>query len=155
ILYVEVEGRRLLVPDNGCWTELARTAAQPPTVIRLAEPRFWRPTVSVTFHGRDVFAPVAGHLSLGLDPTQLGPRVTGWVRLETPVPKAVPGRRAGEVVFIDHFGNLITTLPGAALDEPDTRLLVGDHEIDRRARTYADVPPGTLVALRSSTGHVE
>src|SRR5688572_122741 len=66
LLYVETDGHRLLAPDNGCWTELARAAARPPIVIRLAEPRYWRPEVSATFHGRDILAPVAGHLSLGV-----------------------------------------------------------------------------------------
>src|SRR5437660_1471443 len=64
-LYVEVAGQRLLVPDNGCWTELARAAAEPPRVLHLTEPRYWRAAVSATFHGRDVFAPAAAHLSLG------------------------------------------------------------------------------------------
>jgi len=65
-LYVETAGERLLVPDNGCWTPFAQTVAQPPVVVRLAEPRYWRPHVSATFHGRDIFAPVAAHLSLAL-----------------------------------------------------------------------------------------
>src|SRR5437762_3447923 len=64
LLYVEVGGHRLLAPDNGCWT-LLEGAAGEPRVIRLAEPRFWREPVSATFHGRDILAPVAAHLSLG------------------------------------------------------------------------------------------
>src|SRR5262249_35067851 len=79
ILYVEIEGHRLLVPDNGCWTVLK---GAPPRVIRVAERAFWRPEPSNTFHGRDIFAPVAGHLSLGLDPVLLGPAVDHWERLE-------------------------------------------------------------------------
>src|SRR5262249_57598162 len=66
VLHVEVDGHRLLVPDNGCWTMLP--GSSPPRVIRLAEPRFWRHPVSATFHGRDIFAPTAGHLSRGLAP---------------------------------------------------------------------------------------
>src|SRR5258708_2611532 len=66
LLYVVVQGHRLLVPDNGCWTELERGAIGPPKVLRLAEQRYWRQEVSATFHGRDILAPVAGHLSLGL-----------------------------------------------------------------------------------------
>src|SRR5260370_39152705 len=95
LLYVEAEGHRLLVPDNGCWTELARdsgrathsgasgphTPVWPPTVIRLTESKYWRNPVSPTFHGRDILAPVAAHLSLGENPQNLGPRVQQWVRL--------------------------------------------------------------------------
>jgi S-adenosylmethionine hydrolase len=75
VLHVRTGGHQLLVPDNGCWTELpgCDTAA----VIRLAEPAYWRQPVSATFHGRDIFAPVAGHLSLGLDPRQTRPRRDG------------------------------------------------------------------------------
>src|SRR2546423_4693941 len=68
LLYVEVEGHRLLAPDNGCWTLLARQASRPARVVKLAEPRYWRQPVSATFHGRDILAPVAGHPSLRLDP---------------------------------------------------------------------------------------
>src|SRR5436189_5046159 len=73
ILYVETRGQRLLVPDNGCWTSLVDQGT--PTVIRLAEPRYWRQPVSPTFHGRDILAPVAGHLAGGLEPRLLGPAV--------------------------------------------------------------------------------
>src|SRR5438067_9657108 len=85
LLYVEVGGQRLLAPDNGCWTRLIAAGATP-RVIRLAEPRYWRQPVSATFHGRDILAPVAGHLSLGLDPGLLGPAVTKWVRWDEPAP---------------------------------------------------------------------
>src|SRR5689334_6880379 len=66
ILHVTVGEQRLLVPDNGCWILLAR--GQSPSVIRVSEPRFWRPVVSSSFHGRDIFAPVAAHLGLGVNP---------------------------------------------------------------------------------------
>jgi S-adenosylmethionine hydrolase len=152
VLYVEVDGHRLLVPDNGCWTTLARTF--PPRVIRLAEPRFWRQPVSATFHGRDVFAPTAGHLSRGLDPRELGPAVNAWVRLPTAAPQRTPDAVTGEVVFVDHFGNLITNIPAEGVATPRA-VVVGDETVTRWVRTYADAEPGTLVALVSSTGHVE
>src|SRR5689334_23663128 len=72
LLCVEWRGQHLLVPDNGCWTALIADNERP-TVHRLAERRFWRPEVSATFHGRDILAPVAGHLSLGVAPADLGP----------------------------------------------------------------------------------
>src|SRR5436305_6475893 len=86
LLYVDVAGHRLLLPDNGCWTLLARQAERPPSVLRLAESRFWRQVVSATFHGRDILAPVAGHLSLGVEPPSLGPVATSWVELAFPEP---------------------------------------------------------------------
>jgi S-adenosylmethionine hydrolase len=157
LLCVTVGGHRLLAPDNGCWTHLARGAAAP-VVIRLAEPRYWRQPVSATFHGRDILAPVAGHLSLGLDPLTLGPVVSEWVRLEERPPAGTAGELSGEVVFVDRFGNLITNLPGDAFGAPQTqpvRVAVNDQEVSRVVRTYADAPPGSLVALVSSAGLIE
>jgi S-adenosylmethionine hydrolase len=153
-LYVEVAGRKLLAPDNGCWTLLADE--QPPArVIRLAEPRFFRAQVSATFHGRDVFAPVAGHLSLGVDPGELGPPADRWVSLPFPRPRAAADRLCGEVVFIDGFGNLITNLPADALLGRRARVFVRSEEIPRVVRTYGEGGPGDLVALVSSWGRVE
>src|SRR5437867_13151633 len=140
LLYVEVDGHRLLAPDNGCWTGLlgqtffsGKPVGQTllsgkPTVIRLTERRFWRPTVSPTFHGRDILAPVAAHLSLGEDPRNLGQPFDDWVRLETRSPIIEPNRVVGEVIFIDHFGNLITNIPGEAfgrMNDPYIQILVG------------------------------
>jgi S-adenosylmethionine hydrolase len=156
LLYVETGGQRLLVPDNGCWTELARLATDPPQVRRLLEHRFWRPQVSPTFHGRDILAPVAGHLSLGLDAAQLGPRITSWVEWNLPPVRRAPDEWIGEVVFVDDFGNLITNLPaGLAAATPACRVEVGGHLVDRHVRTYGDAPAGTLVTLGSSVATLE
>jgi S-adenosyl-L-methionine hydrolase (adenosine-forming) len=158
LLYVEAGGHRLLVPDNGCWTPLSDLAPSPPRVRKLAEPRYWRSSVTATFHGRDILAPVAGWLSRGLNPELLGPSLTDWVRLEWPVPRLEPDRLAGEVLFVDHFGNLITNVPGEALAAfagRPVRITVGPEEVRRRVRTYAEVEPGTTVALVSSGGLLE
>jgi len=158
LLYVEVDGHRLLAPDNGCWTGLMRQVGQTllsgkPTVLRLTERRFWRPTVSPTFHGRDILAPVAAHLSLGENPRHLGQPFDDWVRLEWKSPIIEPNRLVGEVIFIDHFGNLITNIPGEAfarMDDPHIQILVGDQAVTRRVHTYGEAEKGTLVALVSS-----
>jgi S-adenosylmethionine hydrolase len=155
ILYVEAAGRRLLAPDNGCWTSL-EAGDEVPRVIRLNEPRFWRQPVSATFHGRDIFAPVAGHLSLGVPPDALGTRTTEWVRLEEKIPREVEGGVDGEVVFVDPFGNLITNIPGTTLGPPDRfRVWVGETEVVYWVRSYAEADAGTVVALISSTGSLE
>ncbi len=157
LLYVESAGQRLLVPDNGCWTELARAASRRPTVRRLKEPRYWRPQVSSTFHGRDILAPVAAHLSLGLDPELLGPLVQEWVCLDFPQPLLGEWALTGEVVFVDDFGNLISNIPGEApvWAGREVRVWVGEREVTCRVRTYGEAPPGTLVTLTSSAGTVE
>jgi S-adenosylmethionine hydrolase len=155
LLYIEAAGRRLLAPDNGCWTLLE--GAETARVIRLAEPRYWRRSVSATFHGRDILAPVAAHLSLGIDPAQLGPPVRDWVRLVIPPPRTIAGGLAGEVVFIDNFGNVITNIPTDGLRPPDV-LTIGDRKLQgtfRWVRSYSEAPPESLVVLGSSTGLLE
>lgn len=155
LLYVEAQGHRLLVPDNGCWTTLAKAA--PPRVIRLTEPRFWRQPVSDTFHGRDILAAVAGHLSLGVAPELLGQRAESWTRLETPEPRREKNRITGEVVSIDRFGNLITNIAAAMLPNRPEAVRIGGRLCRgiRWARTYAEAKPGSLLALISSTGLLE
>ncbi|MFO0844511.1 MAG: SAM-dependent chlorinase/fluorinase [Gemmataceae bacterium] len=151
VLCIDVAGQRLLAPDNGCWTRLG----EPTRVLRVTQPRFWRPAVSSTFHGRDVFAPVAAHLSLGVEPAELGPEATRWRRLEWPTPPRLPDGVAGEIAFVDHFGNLITNIPGDTLPPlSTTRVAVGEAEA-RPVRTYADGCTGELVALVSSGGLLE
>jgi hypothetical protein len=161
-LYVEVDGHRLLLPDNGCWSSLCRSPAREPVVRRLEPDRYpyWRLPVSATFHGRDIFAPAAAHLSLGLDPDLLGPTVSEWVRLDANPARHDPMRQewVGEVAFVDTFGNLITNIPVRLVREWGVRPLtvrVGNLIVTQLVRTYGDAEPGTVVALASSGGAVE
>jgi S-adenosylmethionine hydrolase len=157
ILYIELANLRLLVPDNGCWTWLMEEERRRPRVIRLTEKRFWRSRVSSTFHGRDIFAPVAANLSLGLDPRELGPIVSNWVHLDRPAPRYDATGIAGEVLYVDRFGNLITNIPGEALtlDDRPKRIHVAGIEVPRIVRSYSDAEPGTLIALLSSNEWLE
>jgi S-adenosylmethionine hydrolase len=158
VLFVTVAGQRLLVPDNGCWALLAEGQAQPARVIKVSEPRYFRPTVSATFHGRDVFAPVAAHLSLGVSPEDLGPAVTHWRQLAWPTPARQGTQVAGEVIFVDHFGNLITNIPASMLPGfpgGPSRVILPDVPPPHNVRTYADGLKRELVALISSNGLLE
>jgi S-adenosylmethionine hydrolase len=171
LLLIEVGGQLLLAPDNGCWTMLADRFEGVPTVIRLEEPRFWRDRVSATFHGRDILAPVAGHLSLGTSPRELGPQVKEWVRLPMPLPKKSKNYWFGQVVFIDDFGNLITNIgverlkqqgfgEHKGIDAPaflSGGLRVGAHDLRHCpwVSYYAQASPGQLVVLASSMGFLE
>lgn len=154
-LLVEAASQRVLVPDNGCWTEWACTSPERPLVRRLAEPRYWLAQVSATFHGRDIFAPAAAHLSLGVEAHLLGPPAADWTELPLPRPVQSGDRLLGEVVFVDDFGNLISNIPADALSGTGARVWVGDREIASRVRTYGEAPPGTAVALISSVGTLE
>src|SRR5262249_55861693 len=110
-------------PDNGLlWP--AASVAGPPQVFELAAPEHRLPQVSATFHGRDVFAPAAAALASGVAPPALRPPVADPVRLELPRPRATPEGTEGQILWIDRFGNLITTLtpvdldPGGESDRP-------------------------------------
>ncbi|HLW65840.1 MAG TPA: SAM-dependent chlorinase/fluorinase, partial [Gemmataceae bacterium] len=154
ILYAEAGSQRLLAPDNGCLTEVLKVLGGPTQIRRLAEEKFWRRSISSTFHGRDIFAPVAGHLSHGLNPTELGPEVTDIVQLELPQPRQGESWLEGEVAFVDDFGNLISNVPVEML--PTTfQVTVGDQEIRHFVRSYAEAKPGELISLISSDGHLE
>jgi S-adenosylmethionine hydrolase len=96
---------------------------------------------------------VAAHLSLGEDPSNLGQPYDDWVRLETKSPIIEPERLVGEVIFVDHFGNLITNIPGstfAGMRDRQVQIVVGDQQITQRVRTYGEAEIGTAVALISS-----
>lgn len=149
ILYVEWGAQRLLAPDNGCWTLLRRDEVH--KVIRLTNAAFWRRVVSRTFHGRDVFAPAAGNLSLGLDPIYLGPLVSEWEQLHIPGVEIGVNELRGEVIFVDDFGNLITNIPPS----DQGAVIIGDAEVTERVRAYGEAPAGTLVALTSSFDTLE
>jgi S-adenosylmethionine hydrolase len=158
LLYVEIEGHRILAPDNGCWTGLMQKGSKPVTVLRLTESQFWRQPVSPTFHGRDILAPVAAYLSLGEDPRNLGQPFDNWIRLEAKSPIIEPDRLVGEVILIDHFGNLITNIPGegfARMRGRHIKVLVNDQEVSRLVRTYGEAEKGTVVALVSSSDLLE
>jgi S-adenosylmethionine hydrolase len=156
VLYVEVAGQRLLVPDNGCWTGLLSVAEAPPLVVRVTNRDFWRSQISATFHGRDIFAPLAGHLSLGLEPERLGPRVSTWVDLSWPRPQRSLHALDGQVIFIDDFGNLLINITAQDLQDCRIhRVTVNGQTMDHVVRTYGEAPAGTLVALLSSADTLE
>jgi S-adenosylmethionine hydrolase len=119
--------------------------------------RFWRPCVSDTFHGRDIFAPVAAHLSLGIDPAELGPVHADPVELPTVSAVTFGKQWRGEVQFVDDFSNLITNVPACKMKSLPVRVSVGGSrpEVLRWVRTYSEAGPGELVSLFSSDGYFE
>lgn len=148
------EMQRLLVPDNGVCTLLWRR--QPALrILQISNQRCYRSVVSNTFHGRDILAPVAGHLANGLDPSQLGEPVADPVLLPFPQPQREGQRIRCEVVFVDHFGNLLTNLHR---DDCPNCSVAGVEVLGIRprwVRTYGEASPGETVALWSSGGWLE
>ena len=158
ILYARIGPQQYIAPDNGLLGRLmART--RPSLVLRLTEKEYWLAEVSHTFHGRDIMAPVAARLSLGLDPRRLGPAAGQLDRLDMPLPQVVEEKIRGEVVAIDSFGNLITNISYDLLAgrPTDNRacIVCGIYETFGIYHTYGEQAPGMLVALIGSAGRLE
>jgi S-adenosylmethionine hydrolase len=141
-------------PDNGVLS-LAADAAGIRRIIELTETRFFLAPRSATFHGRDVFAPVAAALAAGTTPLALGQERTDLQRVRLPEPVTDAGAVRGEVVYVDRFGNLISNLPAQVFPRRPFLVTVGGVQMDTVATTYADAAVGATVALVSSFGLLE
>ncbi|MDI2131195.1 SAM hydrolase/SAM-dependent halogenase family protein [Yinghuangia seranimata] len=150
-------------PDNGLLMWAADALGGAVAAYELTERALMLPRVSATFHGRDVFAPVAAHLALGTPPHSVGPPVPvdELVRLPEPVAYVADRRAHGEVLAVDRFGNVQTSLDAARLDEigaaPGTELAVRTPHEDRRVDyvgTFGHVPRGTPAVLVDSSDRV-
>ena len=151
IIYVEINEQRFLVPDNGLLSLAARQYK--PTIIRSVQAR---QPVSKTFHGRDIFAPTAAQLVRG-QTSCLGPSVPALFSLTWPEPIEHQDFWVGEIIHVDHFGNLITNLPDtlAPFLQEKGRLRCDGAPIDHIVSTYGEAEKGTLVGLVGSQGFVE
>jgi S-adenosyl-L-methionine hydrolase (adenosine-forming) len=153
-------GEQIFVgPDNGVLIPAARRLGIT-AVYRLTEPAYWRHPVSATFHGRDIFAPAAAHLATGIPIASVGEPALAFVDLAFPPGHVLGDQLRGEVLWVDTFGNLITSIPGALLSAlPGTGgLIVEAARGSLRAaigRTFGDVLAGRGVVLVGSDGMVE
>ncbi len=139
-------------PDNGLFTlvmdQAARTG-EPIQAFHLDQPRYWLPSISRVFHGRDIFAPVAAHLANGVPLEQMGSPLPNPVRLAVPHPYPLfGGGYRGEVVEVDTFGNLSTNLEDSLFSNWNTvTVSLAGRQIEGLVSTFGDRPVGSLVAL--------
>jgi hypothetical protein len=150
-------GQFFVGPDNGLLSR-ALSDAGDADVVGLRLPA--ATAMSATFHGRDLFAPAAARLVRGEPLARLGAPVVDWVRLPEPVVRRVgPRRLQGEVIAVDRWGNLVTSVTERDLAEAgvgaDATVRIGRRPIRGLCRTYADREPGRPVALVNSNGHLE
>jgi S-adenosylmethionine hydrolase len=152
-ILVEAAGQYFVAPDNGV---LGMIFAREKHKVRLiANDRYFRRPVSTTFHGRDLFSPVAAHLARGVKPAQIGKRLDNYVRPPFEEPRQLDGRTwEGHILKIDHFGNLITNFRVEDLP-PMEKLTIGRATVRKMVRTYAEAPHGELVAIEGSGGYLE
>ena len=140
-----------VAPDNGVLSYVVENRIE---AVSITNPRFWRKPVSATFHGRDIFAPVAAHLSLGTSPHEFGETISSLVAFPCPRPRVeADGTIIGHVVHIDRFGNLITDIKRSDLPETNLQIEVKGHSIWGLSVSYAE--GGELLALIGSDEHLE
>jgi S-adenosylmethionine hydrolase len=149
---VRTERDAFVGPDNGLFSFLAPTEIQ--DARKLENQHFLLQARSATFHGRDVFAPVAAHLARGVDWTQLGSPTTHLHRVLPPRPSLAHGSLTGEVLAFDHFGNALTSIRASDLPPAVCRVQVGGRDVPL-VTSYASVPPGEALALVGSSGRLE
>lgn len=146
---VRARGLTFVGPDNGV-LGIALVAPGAECVV-LDRPHLFRAPVAPTFHGRDVFAPVAAELAGGLALTDVGTPIGDAAPSTLPLPRITPSRVEGEVLGADRFGNLLTNIPGRFLRQ---RVTAGGRPA-HVVRTYGEGPSGALLALVGSDGYVE
>jgi S-adenosylmethionine hydrolase len=171
-LLLTPETGRYVGPDNGIFThvlaghgliprdepargEEGTARAQLPrgcAAFTLDRPEFWRGALSRTFHGRDLFAPVAAHLALGTSAEDLGTETDHVEVLPLPLPRQRPGRVDGSVIHVDHFGNLVTNIR-LETDSTVVEVNVAGRTISGLSDSYQE--GGGLLAIIGSHGYLE
>jgi len=156
-LLIECDGNYFVGPDNGVLS-LALAGKRPARIIHLSNSTYHLQPVSATFHGRDIFAPVAAYLSLGVAPAAFGESVDGIVSLQIAEVTRAARRISGEIIYIDGFGNLFTNiserdLTGLTADK--VVISLRDATIRGVVSSYVAGVEGELVALVNSWGLLE
>ena len=158
IVYLRMGDWQFVAPNNGLQSLVAKRYP-PTTMIEITNSKFWQEEISSTFHGRDIMAPVAAHLSLGLDPLQLGAEIKQLERLTMPEIQNCSNMITGTIVSFDHFGNLITDIPADllkdALRKGSLEIRCGSHLVRKLVHTYGEAAPPNLVALVGSSRMLE
>jgi len=155
-ILAEINGQYFVAPDNGVLSMIFDGAEK---VRHITSERHFLQPVSHTFHGRDVFSPVAGHLAAGVPASRFGKRIADYARLDFFHPTRT-GKRfwTGLILHVDRFGNLITNFH---VDEfPDVprrpfELNIGLHKLTRLVSSFTEAQPGELVAIVGSSGYIE
>jgi S-adenosylmethionine hydrolase len=151
-LALEADRRFVVAPDNGVVSRVL-AAARAARVVEILNRDYTLPQPGNTFHGRDVFAPAAAYLARGISLSRLGPPIDDPVLITEPEVEVEEGAIVGQVIALDHFGNLVTNLAGGSLAEAE------EVEVKGRtipvAKTYGEVAPRELAAVVNSDGRLE
>ncbi len=153
-LLITTERASFVGPDNGIFSfALDEPGSQ---AWALDQPTYWLPEISRTFHGRDIFAPVAAHRARGISPAQLGTRINDPVyRPPLMAERLGNGEIHAHVIHVDRFGNLISNVPASWLGDAIWICQVGGERVAGPSQAYASTAPGELLFLISSNGTAE
>jgi S-adenosylmethionine hydrolase len=141
-------------PDNGLFTFILLESTDV-EVREICNPEFMLPDPHPTFHGRDIFAPAAAHLSAGKIFEDVGPLVENPIALTVPKPVRNASGIEGEAIYTDRFGNITTNVPGDLLDRTVREIRIAGTRIPKLSRYFAEVPRHEPVALVNSFGLLE
>ena len=153
----EVAGHRFVGPDNGVFSFVL--AAEKKQARAITNKKYMLADVSQTFHGRDVFAPVAAHLAKGIAPAKMGPLIEDYLRPRSLQPERTARRGwSGTILKVDRFGNLITNF--TAVDFPRVldsgfSMMVGLQQVTQLGQNYEQFGPGELFLILGSSGYFE
>ncbi len=164
IIAVKAMGHIFLAPDNGVLT-LIMEEDESASVVLVNNSAYYLPSVSRTFHGRDIFAPVAAHIKNGVNINKLGEPIDkkDIIYLDIKKPGITDtGELSGIIVSVDHFGNLVTNIDASVLENygngdatASLKIRVGDVVIKGISTSYTSVNVQTLLAIIGSDGYLE
>ncbi len=160
LLLVSAQNQYFVAPDNGVLSVIYERETEGLVVRHANVEHYYLQPVSKTFHGRDIFAPVASWLSKGWQTASMGDEISDYKRFGIPRPKEADGAMKGAVLRADAFGNLITNfraedLPESARNGGAIKLQVGTHQITRMVDTFAQGNNGEPIAYVGSSGYIE
>ncbi|MEV8512896.1 SAM-dependent chlorinase/fluorinase [Dactylosporangium sp. NPDC051484] len=153
IAIAAADGGFLVGPDNGLLVPAAEALGGIAAAVHLTNRGWFAPEVSATFHGRDIFAPVAARLCSGAALPDAGEEIDDLVVLPAPHVERAPGRLVAEVLTVDHFGNVQLAAAPDLLPEAPCQLTVNGTPATR-TNTFGDAPAGALVVFADSAGHL-
>ncbi|MBA3600311.1 MAG: SAM-dependent chlorinase/fluorinase, partial [Acidobacteria bacterium] len=152
-ILVETENFCFIAPDNGLLSFVFDEETF--RALELTNKKFFAAEVSRTFHGRDVFARVAAHLSKGINPNEFGAEIKDFIHIKTARPRKISEREIeADVIYIDHFGNLITNLKQTDLPENFT-LKINGKIINKLQSFFAEAERSELFMILGSAGFLE
>jgi S-adenosyl-L-methionine hydrolase (adenosine-forming) len=149
-------GHIFVAPDNGVLSLILQgdASATPVSAFEIRNQSLFKHPVSRTFHGRDIFAPVAAHLAIGTPIESVGPRIVDFLKPPFPVPRPRDGRLLGTVLRIDKFGNIITNLRLKDLGR-EFSITVAGVPITKLYGSFYEAAPGEFFAIEGSAGFIE